>query len=278
MFSAIVPAYNEARVIGRCLETLSAAAVKLGGDIVVVCNGCSDDTASVASHYPRVRVLVTDIPSKVQALNLGESEVSSFPRLYFDADLQMTTDAIVALVERMSCTSALLVAPKMTMDLSRCSWLSRQYHQFWSALPAYAKRMGGVYGLTEQGRGYFDQFPEVTGDDAYVRSLFSADQVDIPADIEFLCEPPTNLRDLLQVRTRIVRGGNQLEAQYGASPEVPTNGLGDVIARVARHPSELLAAACFVSVTLWVKYRVNRQRGRGHALTWERDHSSRVSG
>ena len=70
--SIIVPAHNEARVIGRCHESMTTGAEPGELEILVVCNGCSDDTASVARrHGPYVQVLESEIASKNAALNLG---------------------------------------------------------------------------------------------------------------------------------------------------------------------------------------------------------------
>ena len=48
-FSVIIPAHNEAKVIRRCLEGLLAGApAGEEPELIVVCNGCSDDTAAIA--------------------------------------------------------------------------------------------------------------------------------------------------------------------------------------------------------------------------------------
>jgi glycosyltransferase involved in cell wall biosynthesis len=57
MIGVIVPAHNEERVIGRCIDALIRAAAHpgLGGEdvqIVVVMDACADDTAHVVSRHP----------------------------------------------------------------------------------------------------------------------------------------------------------------------------------------------------------------------------------
>ena len=44
----MIPAYNEGEVIERCLKALLADAREGEFEIVVVCNGCKDDTAARA--------------------------------------------------------------------------------------------------------------------------------------------------------------------------------------------------------------------------------------
>src|SRR5206468_9477454 len=84
--SVVIPAHNEAAVIGRLLTAILADAGPDEFEIVVVPNGCTDDTAAVASSFG-VRVVETEVASKVAALRLGDASVKSFPRIYVDADV-----------------------------------------------------------------------------------------------------------------------------------------------------------------------------------------------
>lgn len=275
MFSAVVPAHNEAGVIDQCLQPLSAVAEKLGGEIFVVCNGCTDDTAAIAAQFVCVTVIESSIPSKTHALNCGDQAATLLPRLYFDADLRMSAEHIERLVRRLQVTQAMLVAPAMQLDLSQASVLSRWYHEFWTALPAYALRMGGVYGLTAKGRAAFDRFPDVTGDDAFVRALFTSDQVEIPADLMFACNAPRRVWELIKIRTRIVRGGRQIDRAFGASDDVPTNDLSSIAQLMRTSPGLCMKGIWFLAVTAAVKVRVKWLELRGAGIGWERDNSSR---
>jgi glycosyltransferase involved in cell wall biosynthesis len=117
MISVIIPAHNEAAVIGRCLAPLTSgpAAGKL--EIVVVANGCTDDTAARAETYPGVHVIDTSVPGKGHALNLGDSHATGFPRFYVDADIELSYDAIRAVGRVLERGDALVAAPA-----SRSTW------------------------------------------------------------------------------------------------------------------------------------------------------------
>ncbi len=63
MATVIVPAHNEARVIGRLLGPLVSGARPGELDVIVVANGCTDDTAQVAAACgPMVRVISVPEP------------------------------------------------------------------------------------------------------------------------------------------------------------------------------------------------------------------------
>ena len=95
MPSIIIPAYNEGQVIERCLDAVLADAKPGEFEIVVVCNGCKDDTAERARRYgDRVTVVETPVGSKIGALNLGDDHATRFPRFYVDADIQLTAHAM----------------------------------------------------------------------------------------------------------------------------------------------------------------------------------------
>lgn len=78
--SVIVPAHDEARVIGRCLDALFIGLEPGQLDVTVVCNGCGDDTAAVArSAGYDVHVIELAAASKAAALRAGDASATAFP-------------------------------------------------------------------------------------------------------------------------------------------------------------------------------------------------------
>src|SRR5688500_10442289 len=95
MPSIIIPAHNEASVIGRCISALLRGAGPDELQIIVVCNGCSDDTESVVRRFGNaVELIVTPVASKIHALNLGDAAAKLFPRFFVDADVVLPLDAV----------------------------------------------------------------------------------------------------------------------------------------------------------------------------------------
>lgn len=83
--AAIIPAYNEALNIGRVLHRL----VRCDDvhEVIVVCDGCEDNTAAVASRY---NVTVVELPENVGkggAMVAGVRRTDADVILFLDADL-----------------------------------------------------------------------------------------------------------------------------------------------------------------------------------------------
>ena len=111
MISIIVPAYNESTVIARALAAITAGAKRDEIDVIVVCNGCTDDTASKAREFgPPIRVIETSVGNKAHALNVGDKAARSFPRIYADSDVVISLDTIRAIAARFERGDALAVA------------------------------------------------------------------------------------------------------------------------------------------------------------------------
>lgn len=147
MTSIVIPAHNEAPVIGRLLDSLLADSVPEDDtDILVVCNGCTDETAQVAAaRGPRVRVVEIPVPSKHAALRAGDDHARSFPRVYVDADVVITGAGVRALVEPLEdeASGILATAPAREIPLAACAWRVRAYYQVWQRLSAVREGLFG---------------------------------------------------------------------------------------------------------------------------------------
>ncbi len=84
---ALIPAFNEAESIGATIEGLISQDY-VPNKIVVIPNGCTDDTAEVASRYPVTVMALPRLPHrKSEALNRAWQRYAS------DADLVICLDA-----------------------------------------------------------------------------------------------------------------------------------------------------------------------------------------
>ncbi|WP_462188458.1 glycosyltransferase family 2 protein [Frankia sp. CcWB2] len=280
--SVVIPAYNEAAVIGRCLDRLADGAAPEDLEIVVVANGCSDETARRARDRG-VRCVETAKAGKAAALNLGDAEVTAFPRFYVDADLEVSGADLLRVADVLRTGPALAASPRLTIHLAGTSRVVRDYYRIWLRLPYVRNgRIGGVIGVSEQGRACFDRFPDAIADDFFLYHRFAPDERCTVDGTCFVVHPARTARDLVRQKSRVFAGNAQLRALGLAPAGGPTKG-GRGLAggsvdwlRVVRAEPRLLGAApAYLAVSTVAKVLARRKVRRGDLGTWERDGSSR---
>lgn len=279
--TVIIPAYNEAAVIKKTLHCLLEGLEKTQAEILVICNGCSDNTAELARQIDDPRISVIEIPvgSKTQALNEGDYHATSFPRIYLDADVRLGGKDICTLVNHLGQSCLPAAAPMVRMDFSQVPWVVRSYYRYWLSLPYVKQGMVGcgVYVLSEAGRSRFDIFPDVIADDGFVRSHFTDTERPVLIDCEAIVTPPKTLRGLLKIKTRSRLGGRQLRQLYpGLVQAELSNPRWRVLLSCIATPRLWLDMPVYllvVTVSLW---RSKRQLRRGQVDLWERDETSRI--
>ena len=215
--SIIIPAHNEEQVILRCLKYLSNGIDNEKVEIIVVCNGCTDNTAkNIKSHFSDVMVIETDVASKTYALNLGDEIAQGFPRFYVDADILIDGASIMKITDLMNKSAILSASPKLDIDLKGKPWIIKAFYQIWAKLPYFENEAigSGVYALSEQGRRRFDSFPSLIADDAYIRCLYLPNEKKIIQDVCSTIFPPNNILDLIKIKSRVKAGNFQLKNKY----------------------------------------------------------------
>lgn len=279
MISIIIPAHNEAAMIERCLAQLRSGLSPDEAEILVVCNGCSDDTASRARRQDSTALVIeSNIPSKIAALQLGDNAASGYPRFYVDADVSLTGEAVHAVVTALSQGGALAAAPRLKVLTEQCSWAVKSYYRTWLSLPYHREGMigSGVYALSRAGRARFQEFPEgLIADDGYVHALFTPAERKTVEEAYFSIQAPIHLAGVIAIKTRSQKGLIQLRSRF---PELDQSQPGQKRALLLRmlKPSAWLDTAVYVAVMLIAKRRAHRlQRDPTGMAKWERDESSR---
>lgn len=87
--SVIIPAHNEAGYIEKTLKSISHSDV----EVIVVCNGCTDNTWLVARKFTK-NVFVLDEANVSKARNLGASKASADRLVFLDADISVAPDLL----------------------------------------------------------------------------------------------------------------------------------------------------------------------------------------
>src|SRR5262249_29182479 len=156
------------------------------------------------------------VPGKTNALNLGDATAQSFPRVYLDADVVVSLEAIRALAKRLTEGDIHAVAPTPVLNVTNCSKLVRAYYAVRSCLPSARQGIGGsgVYALSAPGRARFKAFPNITADDAYVRLQFRpAERATMPY-VHSTVYAPRTLQNLVAIRTRVYYGIAELARRF----------------------------------------------------------------
>lgn len=275
--AVVIPAYDEASVIDRCLDVLEGRDVF----VVVVPNGCHDDTAEIARRRG-VEVVELAEGNKRAALNAGDAAVvaaghGDLPRIYLDADITMSGATFDALVAALTTDRAVAAAPRVHFDTSAASPGVKAFYDVYTELPYVRSEMIGlgVYGMSAAGRARFDEFPDLLSDDLFAQRLFAPDER-IVVDGTFTVSVPRDLRSLLKVRTRVARGNRQLAQAHQDDDRFATTGgstigaLGDL---VRSQPTKAPAAGLYLGHT--ALSRVLARRDSGPA--WGRDDSTRAT-
>lgn len=244
-------------------------------DIIVVPNGCTDGTAKVAESFG-VRVVPTPVASKAKALRLGDEAARGFPRLYVDADVELGTDDVRAMVAALARPGVLAVSAERSLALSGSAWPVRWYYAIWTRLPEVRAGLfgRGVVGVTEEGYARLRRLPEVMADDLAMSLAFTPAERAVAAGARVIVHPPRTWRDLLRRRARAATGVGQLEAaELGQAGGSARTSVRDLLGIVRAEPRLLPCLAVFLAATVLARLRARRTG----TSTWLRDESSRTT-
>ncbi|MEL6709759.1 MAG: glycosyltransferase [Pseudomonadota bacterium] len=287
-FTVIIPAHNEAKVIGRCLSGLLADAPSEADlEIIVAANGCNDDTAARARQAAQ-QATVIELPegSKPKAMNAAKAIAKHPICLFLDADIQCSYTSLAAVARALEEPGVMAASPSLRMDLSQSNALVRAYYRVWLALPYVTDRLvgSGCFGLSRVVLKTMDDFPEIIGDDIWIRGQFDRSQRRSVSTNEkgqpvfFLVSPPRTLVDQIRVESRRRIGNRQADTVIALQGD-KTNHRG------AHSAADLLGAramgaswldlAVYTATKLAVMGRVKWSGWTGSQHRWERDLAAR---
>ncbi len=279
MVSIVIPAYNEAQTIERCLSTLLRGTTPGEFEIVVVPNGCSDDTAARARRFEDqgVEVVETSVGSKTNALNLGDAACTRFPRFYVDADIELEADAVREVAKMLEREEFVIAAPRAIIDYRRRNRWVRAYYDVWTRLPYFTEGVigSGVYAFSKRGRARFDQFPDIIADDEFARLQALPNERGSGRNGTFTITPPTSLWGILKINTRVRAGNYQLRERFPELVRNDNTNPARTLSVLAKSPRLWPQAPVYLGVMFLAKLRAHRKLKRDEALTWDRDDSSR---
>ncbi|WP_306167298.1 glycosyltransferase family 2 protein [Yoonia sp.] len=226
--AVLIPANNEAALIGDCLAAVAASRWSGGPvEVIVIPNGCTDNTAEIARAQAKafsnrgwdLIVIERAEGGKLAALNAGDTAVRAGIRVYLDADVIVGQELLAQLHEVLNCDQPRYASGKVRMTAQ--SWVSRAYARIYCQVPFMAQGVPGcgVFAVNATGRARWGAFPQIISDDTYVRLQFTPEErIGVPA--EYRWPVVEGLRNLIKVRRRQDIGVTEVATRF---PELQKN-------------------------------------------------------
>jgi cellulose synthase/poly-beta-1,6-N-acetylglucosamine synthase-like glycosyltransferase len=276
--SIVIPAHNEASVIARTLNSILANRLDRPLQVIVVANGCTDDTAEVVRRGfgDRVEVIDTPVGNKSNALNLGDRAAGYDLRAYLDADIELSPNALQAVVDAFKDPTVRLATPRARHVFRGRNPFLAGYYALWRSMPYVRQGAmgGGFYMMDKELRSRFAEFPAITADDKFARNLAKPEERRVVDGCYATITMPQTFADLLKVKTRWTYGNLELAATH---PELNPNdqhqhegALRHLIAR----PWLWVNVPAFLFVYVYA-HRAAKKRFASKQSVWERDQSTR---
>src|SRR2546421_12562090 len=277
-FSVIIAAHDEGAVIEATLRSVLANRLDRPLQIIVVANGCSDDTAEKARKFaPAVEVIETPVGNKINAISVGDWAANGFPRAVLDADFQASENLLQRVAEEFEDPDVRIVAPGVKYVSQGPNPILAGYYQLWRSLP-YVRRntmARGFYAIDQRLRERYVEFPSLIADDKFIRNLTKPDERRVTKDCFTTVYLPANFRDLLKVKTRWTFGNLELAERR---PELNVNDQGEhdgAMKYVLARPWLWVNLPAFLFVW-WYAKRAARRKLAEKKSGWERDESTRI--
>ena len=174
--SLVIPAYNEEKYIGKCLEHTIKNSQGKFYEIIVVDNASTDRTFSIASSYPQVKVIKEERKGQVRARQRGYVESKGDILAWIDADTEMPSGWVDKIIEEFKKDKDLgcLSGPYYYYDISR--W-NRFLFSVWTMFTVVAYNIvgylitGGNFAIKKEvleKMGGFDTDIEFYGEDTNI--------------------------------------------------------------------------------------------------------------
>ena len=276
LLSVVIPAHNEGPLLRRSLERMLRGVTPGEFEVVVVANGCTDDTAAQAAAVPGVRVVEIESASKIAALNVGDAVATVFPRAYIDADIEVSARALREVAKVLAdAPGPLVAAPQFDVDYSRSSYAVRAYYRIWALSDFHTSgHIGsGAYAVNEAGRSRWDAFPDVIADDRFVQQRFLPEERVSLDDHSFTVAASRDMATHIRRGARIARGNRELPVGVQVATQAPAlQRYSRLLGRVAANPARWIDLPFYV-----YGFGLTTLRGRPARTpaTWSRDESLR---
>ncbi|MGE4326866.1 MAG: glycosyltransferase [Pseudodonghicola sp.] len=275
--SIILPAHNESTWIDGCLGALCGSdplPEDWGAEIIVVPNGCRDDTAARARNWVDRfavrgwRLLVEDRAEggKLGALTHGDAVArQGSARVYLDADVLVSPPLLAQLAEALAVDAPRYAGGRPQVSPSR-QVFTCLYARFWARLPFVTTGAPGfgIFAMSAAGRARWGDWPDIISDDTFARLNFTRDER-VRVNASYSWPMVEGFANLVRVRRRQNAGVDEVAGKFPAlmeNADVGRPGAALILRLALRDPLGFLA---YAAVTLAVRSPLYHNRSR-----WDR--------
>jgi glycosyltransferase involved in cell wall biosynthesis len=276
--SVIVPAHNEETVLAHCLVSLAGQDVGVPVQIIVVGNGCSDRTLTVARASAatfarrgfRYDVIDLATASKAAALNAGDGAAVFGHRVYLDADVTLSRNALTSVVDAFRADADLMFCSPRLKAIAT-TYAAAVYARVWAELP-YVKGDvigAGCYVVRDRGRSRWTTFPDIVADDKFARLHFRRAERRVLAESQFSVHLPVGVVELVRVRSRWIRANRELRSGFPELARTDKRRFGGSPRFILHNAALWIDLVPFTAIYLAAEIRAVISRRQGTS-TWER--------
>ncbi|MEX3315948.1 glycosyltransferase [Sulfitobacter sp. PS-8MA] len=269
--SVLIPAHDEADWLPGCLGALMQSDPVAGGvEVIVIANGCRDNTAEVAwgvapdcaARGWSMQVIDLAEGGKLGALNAGEAAASGAVLIYLDADVRVSPPLLGQLVEALDGAAPRYGSGVPRVTTTGESWVLKHYTGFWCTTPFMTVGVPGfgIFAMNRAGRARWGAWPDIISDDTFARLNFAPEErIAVPATYDWpMIE---GFAPLVRVRRRQDIGVEEVETLY---PDLMRNDdPHDQAPPLWRRAlSDPLGFAVFITVRLAIRAPILRSSNR----------------
>jgi len=169
--SIVIPAFNEARLIERTLQSVAAAIAAnqrpgFTSEIIVVDNNSTDNTAELA-RQAGARVVFEPINQIGRARNAGAAQANGDWLLFLDADSLLSPGLLADILQMIQ--SGAYVGCGSTLRMDGLPWWAHLTLQFWTSVSVVCRWAAGALIVCRR-----DAFQDVGGFD---QTLYALDEI-----------------------------------------------------------------------------------------------------
>jgi len=133
-----------------------------------------------------------------------------------------------------------------------------------------------VFAFSKKGRERFDEWPDIIADDEFARLQARPDERTTTQNSTFTITPPTTLRGIALINTRVRAGLYELKEKFPGLWSNAETSPSASLETIAKTPTLWKYAPVYLGVMAYAKLRAHKKLKDKRHKEWERDESSRA--